>query len=244
MREFDFRRNKKTVLFFAESSGIILLISEVFYSSLLAAVFLTPLFIPIYLRMKRRNDEKGRKDLMLEFRECLGSVMTGLKAGYSPENAFRNARQEMTFMYGSRSRICRELDRIAGGLDNNIPLERLLAEFGDRSSIREIQDFAEIFAIAKRSGGNMSEILAGTAQQIQNRIEVEKEIDVLISSRKLEQHIMDVVPFAIILYISISSEGFFDVLYHNPAGILIMTGCLAVYLAAFGLSEKILNIRV
>jgi tight adherence protein B len=34
------------------------------------------------------------------------------------------------------------------------------------------------------------------------------------------------------------------VLYHNAAGILFMTVCLAVYLAAFLLSEKILQIRM
>lgn len=244
MQEFNFRKDKKSCLFLIESLGIILIISEIFYSSLLAAVILTPLFIPIYLRMKRRNDEKGRTDLMLEFRECLNSVETSLKAGYSPENAFRSAGQEMEFMYGGRSRICRELAVIVGGLDSNIPLERLLFELAVRSGVREIRDFAEIFAIAKRSGGNMTEILADTAEQIESRIEVEKEIDVLLSSRRLEQHIMDAVPFAIIFYISISSEGFFDVLYHNPAGILIMTACLAAYLAAFRLSEKILDIQV
>ncbi len=79
---------------------------------------------------------------------------------------------------------------------------------------------------------------------IQNRIEVENEINVMISAKKLEQSIMDLVPFIIILYIGVTSKGFFDVLYHNPAGILIMTGCLVVYFAAFLLSEKIIRIRV
>jgi len=55
---------------------------------------------------------------------------------------------------------------------------------------------------------------------------------------------MNVVPFFIIFYISLTSKGFFDVLYHNPVGILIMTICMAVYLAAFLLSEKIVEIEV
>lgn len=231
-------------MFFLESLGLLLLISEIFYSSLLAAVFLTPLLIPIYLRQKRRSNEKKRKELVTEFKECINSVMMAMKAGYSAENAFLSANREMGFLYGKHSIICRELNLLEGGLENHVPLDQLLSEFAARSKVSEIEDFAEIFMIARKSGGNMTQILSRTVLQIQSRIEVEKEIDVLVSSRKLEQHIMDLVPFAIILYISVFSRGFFDVLYHNPAGILIMTVCLGVYLAAFLLSEKILSIPV
>ena len=104
--------------------------------------------------------------------------------------------------------------------------------------------FADVFLTAKRSGGNMTEILAETADMIEQKMAVDREIDVLLSSRKLEQKIMNVVPFFIIFYISLTSKGFFDVLYHNPVGILIMTICMAVYLAAFLLSEKIVEIEV
>ena len=75
-------------------------------------------------------------------------------------------------------------------------------------------------------------------------MDVEREIRVLMSSKKLEQTIMDVVPFGIIAYIGITSRGFFDVLYHNAAGVLIMTACLLAYLGAFVLSEKIAAIKV
>ena len=90
----------------------------------------------------------------------------------------------------------------------------------------------------------MVEILEKTADQIRDRIDIENEIRILLGSRRMEQRIMDAVPFLIIAYIGTVSRGFFDVLYHNAAGILFMTVCLAVYLAAFLLSEKILQIRM
>ena len=55
---------------------------------------------------------------------------------------------------------------------------------------------------------------------------------------------MNLVPFLIISYISMTSTGFFDVLYHNAVGIAIMTVCLVVYVAAYRLSEKIVDIEV
>ena len=90
----------------------------------------------------------------------------------------------------------------------------------------------------------MTDILSRTITLIQSRIEVETEIQVMLSAKKMEQHIMDLVPFFIIVYIQLSSPGFFDVLYHNMAGILFMSICLVLYLSAFVLSEKILAIKV
>lgn len=173
-----------------------------------------------------------------------GSILTALKAGYSAENAIRESEKEMAFLYGKHSEICTELQKVVNGLDNRIPVERLLLSFADRSRVEEIREFAEVFAIAKRSGGNMTEILQRTITLIQSRMDVEKEIAVMLSSRRIEQLIMDAVPFAIILYIRLTSPGFFDILYHNTTGALIMTICLVLYGAAVWLSEKIMDIKV
>ena len=88
----------------------------------------------------------------------------------------------------------------------------------------------------------MTDILMRTIRIIQSRIEVENEIGVLLSSKKMEQKIMDLVPFGIILYIDATTPGFFNALYHNAFGVLLMSVLLAVYLAAYLLAEKILDI--
>ena len=90
----------------------------------------------------------------------------------------------------------------------------------------------------------MTEVIERSALVIEEKIKTEKEIQVLISARKLEQKIMNVVPFAILLYVGITSKEFFDVLYYNSAGVIIMTVCLAVYLGAVLLSRRIVNIEV
>ena len=238
------RQDKFVFVFLAEGLAILLVIAQVFYKSFAAVLFMTPLLIPIIRRAKARRRERLGSELLNEFKEMAASVLTALKAGYSAENAMLEALGEMEFLYGPKAPICRELLIIRGGLENHIPLESLLDDFAARSGIEEIREFADVFAIAKRSGGNMTEILMRTIRIIQSRIEVENEIGVLLSAKKMEQKIMDVVPFVIIIYIGTTSRGFFDVLYHNVAGIIIMTACLGVYAAAYLLSEKIVQIRV
>lgn len=52
---------------------------------------------------------------------------------------------------------------------------------------------------------------------------------------------MNVMPFAVLAYVDASNKGYFDSLYHNLTGVVIMTVCLIVYLAAYFLSGWILD---
>lgn len=219
-------------------------IAYFFYRSVLACVFLLPVFV-FFLQEKRRElAKKRRQELSMQFKDMILSVSANQKAGYSVENAIREAYRDMLMLYGKDSYICKELSFIMKGLDNNVVLEKLLYNLGVRSRVPDILQFADVFLIAKRNGGNMTEILAETASTMEQKVEVDREIQVLISSKQMEQKIMNVVPFLIIFYISITSKGFFDVLYHNLAGIVIMTICLIIYFIAFRMSRQIVEIEV
>ncbi|MCR5675553.1 MAG: type II secretion system F family protein [Lachnospiraceae bacterium] len=224
--------------------GVIALFAWFFYRSLWAALFLSPLFFPFFIREKKEADAKRSRELGIQFRDAILSVATSQKAGYSAENAFREAVNDMSLLYGKGSPIVKEFSRIVKGLANNVTLEKLLFDLGERSNHPDIREFAQVFAVAKRSGGNMTQMIADTADVIGERLAVENEIAVLLAAKKMEARIMDIVPFFIIFYVGLTSPGFFDVLYHDLTGVAIMSACLAVYLAAYLLSEKIMSVEV
>ena len=220
------------------------LLGAVFYRSAAASVLLIPAGA-VYAGQRRKERQAGKQRVLAgQFRDALESVITSLKAGASPENAFRESRKEMVFQYGEDALISGERRRIENGLENRVPLEKLLEEFAKGWDIEEIREFAEVFAIVKRGGGNMVEVLGRTAEMLQERIEVEAEIQILLGNRKMEGQIMEMTPFLLVFYVGLTSPGFFDILYHNVTGILFMTACLAGYLAAYTLSERILDIRM
>ncbi|MCM1145908.1 MAG: type II secretion system F family protein [Clostridium sp.] len=241
----DYRFNgREWILYLLEGILLAGIISYFFYQSVWAFLFFLPV-VPFFLKWKKKElAGKRRQELSVQFKDAVLSVSANQKAGYSVENAFREAYRDMAMLYGRDSHICKELNYIAKGLDNNMVLEKLLYELGVRSHVQDILQFADVFLIAKRTGGNMTEILSETANSIEEKSAVDKEIQVLLSSKKMEQKIMNVIPFFIIFYISITSKGFFDVLYHNLIGIVIMTCCLFLYLTAFMLSRKIIAIEV
>lgn len=221
---------------------LVIVLGFLFYDSLIAILILACL-LPFHYHFEKKKLQKRKKEaLALHFKEALHSILAALKAGYSVENAFVEAYQDLEYRFGEETVIVEELLYINRQVKNNIPIERLVDQFAGKSNVDDIRDFARIFRVAKRSGGDMGRIMERSIAIITQRMEIKEDIRILVAAKKYEQQIMDMVPMGIILYIRISNPGYFDGLYHNVAGILIMTAALIVYLAAYALSEKILEI--
>lgn len=239
-RYYQWQRGEKlrTILVCAALTG---LLAYFFYRSLWAVIPLGAIGIYFFLDIRRKKAKKTRNELTAQFRECILSVVSSLQAGYSVENAFLESEKDMELMYGKSSLIGGELKFIRRGLQINITLEELLTDIGLRSGSSDIGEFAQIFAQAKRSGGNMTEIIKNSAAQIGKRIELRQEIQVLLGGKQMEFMIMKLMPFGILLYVSMGSPGYFNPLYHNFSGIAVMTGCLVVYSGAYFLGESVMG---
>ena len=173
-------------------------------------------------------------------------LSVNLQAGNSAENSFAYTLKEMQKIFGNKSDMTKECETIVKGLQNNIVLEKLISSFGERSHIEEITEFAEVFSIAKRSGGNLKEVMEVvlTSEVIDTKIELKREFKTLISSKQFEHRLMCLIPFLIVGYIGVTSPGYFEVFYGNTKGVLIMSICLLVYIGAFVWGEKIANIKI
>lgn len=220
---------------------VVVVLSYFFYRSAWAMLPLSAVGVLYFRQLQVNRAKLAREELTMQFKECILSVAASLKAGYAVENAFVESRNDMKLLYGEQSAIYVELEHIRRGLVINITLEELLADLAERSASEEILQFASVFAIAKKSGGRLPEIIQNTASLISSRIDAAREIKTLLSGRQMEQNIMKIMPFGILFYLGITYPGYFDSLYHNLQGVAIMTVCLAVYVAAYLLGDKILE---
>ena len=215
-----------------------------FYRSVITAIILW-VFFPLYYKKKsKKMAKKKQEQLGKEFKDSIQSVATSLAAGYSIENAFRKSYQEMKHQYGNHANMVLELQYINSSLSLNVPLEQLLNDFADRSGLEDVRSFCEVFTFAKRSGGDFIQIIHMTVTRIAEKNEIIEDIQTEITGKRVEQKVMNLMPAMILLYVDISFSGYLDVLYGNPVGIAVMSICLAVYLGAYFLSEKIMDITV
>lgn len=207
------------------------------------------LLFPLTYRMYRKSYVQERlkqrkEQLLTAFKDTMQAVSAALLAGYSMENAWREAERELGELHGETSPMFLELQQMNTAVKMNEPLEQVLAAFAVRSGCEEIESFAEVFSFAKRSGGDFAKIIRTTVQKLTGRLEVEREIATVLAGKKLEGKIMNFMPMAILAYLTVTSGDFLNVLYGNILGISVMTGALGVYVAALKLSAHILDIQI
>ena len=99
-------------------------------------------------------------------------------------------------------------------------------------------------AVAGRSGGNLIKMMKKMVQTIEERLEVEDEIDTMVTAKRMEYNIMSAMPFVIVLYMRVCNPGYMDVLYGNIPGASLMTVCLGLIVMTILWGRKIININV
>jgi tight adherence protein B len=235
---------KEWIQYFSIGAIIGALIGYVFYSNLIG-MLLFMLYGFIFLRNKKRElTEKRKWQLNLEFRDGLDLVSSALNAGYSVENAFAQSVKDLKLMYNSDSLIVSEFESIVNQVYMNRNLEEILMDFGDRSQVEDIINFADVFDTAKRTGGDIIKIIRSTCNTIGDKIEIKREIITLITAKRFESNIMSLIPLGIILYLRMGSPEFLSPLYHNLFGSIFMSIILALYYFAYQLGRRIMNIEV
>jgi tight adherence protein B len=225
------------------SAGTFLLI-YLFYHSILASVvfagaggFLYPQY------QKKELAKKSRWRLMVEFKDAMDSMVSALVAGYSMENAVSEAYKDLKLMYERDTPMLLELKNLKQKLRLQQPLDKLLLEFGRRSGVEDILTFAQIYATARKSGGNLVKVMKRTADNIGEKMEIQREIQTMIAGKKMESLCMMVIPLFIILYMQFFSPGFLNPVYSGISGRMFMSAMLAAYILSVLWSRSIMNIR-
>ncbi len=235
---------KEFVLALVEGFIKIGIISFFFYRTwVTCVVFLPYLFLQVK-KKKVRKKEEYRDKLLRQFQDGILAISSALYSGYSIENSFFEARKDLSLLYDKKEPIMIEFSKIIRGLEANERIEKLLEEFAGKSGLEDVESFAAVFSTARQWGGDMSLIIRATADRISGKIEVMREIKTILSSKTFELKIMQILPLLIMLYVELTTPGFFAPMYGNLTGIVVMTGCLAVYIFSGFLGDRIMKIQV
>lgn len=222
---------------------ISLIVAYLFYNS---ALFVIPLLVPveiIIIKSYGKMREKRRlRQIEGEFEEMLDCLAGALRAGYSLDNAFVECRKELVVMYGDTSLLVKELNIICHGLKMNIPIEKLVYNMAAGTRVRTISEFAQVLAIAKRTGGDFVSVIRQNADAIRSKRLVLDEIETMIAAKKYENLIMNLMPPGMILYLRITSPEYTKPLYNNVMGICIMTLVFIIYIAGIYFGARIMDI--
>lgn len=226
------------------AAAALLLIGYIFYRSMILALLLTPISF-FYPKIRIKQIIKKRKEeLKLQFKDALQSLASSLHAGKSFESAMRSAIADLLIQYETDSYIIREFEIIVRRLESNETIERAFDEFAGRSKLEEIQNFAEVLEICKRSGGNLITAIRSSTEIITDKIEVLNDINSILAEKKLEQNILSIMPIVMVLMLSISAKEFMLPVFTEAVGRIVMTISMGLFATAYFIAGKITNIEV
>ena len=229
---------------FLQGSMLLVLISYLFYDTWKFAILFSPYLIRYIKSWKKKTIKKREQRFRLQFKEAIQSLSTGLNVGYSVENALVEAHKELKGMYRRDELMLRELTYMIHQIRMNVTSERAFQDLAARTADEDVQTFVTVFNMAKRSGGDMMEIIRNVVHQMGDKIDVEREIQTVISAKKMELRIMTIIPLVMIVYLKICFSEFMEVLYGNVTGIVIMSICLVIYLISYEMGKRMVEIEV
>ena len=197
-----------------------------------------------FVPMRTKQIQKNRQNkLRSQFRDMLEALSTAFGAGKNVNDAFLSVEEDLANQYEEGAFILRELHLINTGVANGMTLEEMLGDFGRRSGVVDIQDFADVFDICYRQGGNIKETVKNTCQIIGDKIGVMEEIETTVTGSKNEQYVMLVMPIALIAMIKSTSPDFARN-FTTPSGLIATTVGLVMFVASYLLGTKLLDIKV
>lgn len=221
-------------------SGAVLYI---FYESLIVSVIVGMICGFFFISIRRNQIIHKRKvTLTLQFRSLLDALSTSIGAGKNMFAAFDGAADDLTLQYSENADIVKEVNIIRMGLYNNMQIEDLLTNFAERSGLEDISNFANVFATCYKKGGNIRDVIKNTATIIGDKIEVQMEVETMVSGQKSQQNIMLVMPVVFILVMKSMGGELIDL--KSPVGVLSVSAAIVIFILAYFLGKKILDIKL
>lgn len=187
--------------------------------------------------------EKKRNALRNQFRDMLEGLTTSLGTGRNMPDSFKAVYEDLQVQYEEGAAILEELKIILVGIRNNDKLEDLLMDFGARSGIEDIVSFANVFAISNSKGGNHKETIRNTYAILSDKMEINEDIETIVTANKTEQNMMIFMPVILIGMIKMMSTDF-AANFTTPAGILATTLGIGLFVAAYYVGRVVLDIKV
>ncbi|MGN0488114.1 MAG: type II secretion system F family protein [Ruminococcus sp.] len=212
-------------------------------SNLIVFLLFGCISLRIFLPMRKTAlYEKRNTKFTLQFREMLSSLSTSLSSGDNVYGAFNNAYAEICSQFGEGSMMAQELYVLVHGMDNGYTIVELLKDFSERSVSEDIINFVNVFETCYRTGGDMKAVIRNTYDLIGDKIAITEEIKTKLTSNKMQQNVMSIMPIVIIAFLRFSSSQFSEN-FSSPSGVVMMTVAVAIFVGSYLYGRKIIDVK-
>ena len=206
----------------------------------------SPIAYPIAVLKYKEMMLKKRKDkLRSQFKDVLYSMSSSFATGDHMVHAMGKSISFLENIHGKGTDMESELKNMIGKINETGEDEiELWTDFGKRSGVEDIRDFAEVFASCRDAGGNIVRTVDRAAEILNQKISVENEIRIMASQKVAEGRLVGAMPILMIVFLRLTSPSYMKVMYESTVGRIVMTISMLITIAAFIVTKKVTEIEV
>ncbi len=186
------------------------------------------------LRLRNKRFEKFKE----HFPDVLDSLARALRAGYPLSASMELIANE------TPPPVSVEIRRVSAEANLGRGWPQALENMGKRVPLLEINMFIAAVQLHARTGGKLSEVLAGLAENMRETLALRGEVRALAAHGKLTGFILSLLPIGIATMMLFVSPDYMQGLLHHPWGKNMIGAAAACLLLAHFIIGKIVDIRI
>ncbi len=192
--------------------------------------------IPIFVvRMKKQKRTLAFEE---QFPDALDMLTSALRAGLALTAAVQVVAEEAPDPVGKEFRVLFEENRL--GLD----MKHAVQMMAERVDSTEARLFATALILQRETGGNLAEVLDGTAAVIRDRFRILRDVRTMTAQARMSGAILMLLPLALAATIMVLAPDYLVGLAHDPSGKYLIPMAVFLQVTGFLIMRRIVDIKV
>ncbi|MCP5084268.1 MAG: type II secretion system F family protein [Alphaproteobacteria bacterium] len=201
-----------------------------------AAGFSGALGVPRWLVMFLR---KKRQDKFLnEFANAIDVMVRGIKAGLPVNDTLHIIATE------AADPVAPEFAEVVEGQRIGITIDQGIERMYERVPLQEVNFLGIVLAIQSKTGGNLSEALGNLSNVLRDRKKMKAKIVSVSQEAKSSAAIIGALPFCIMLALYVLRPEYISILFTDPMGQMMLTGCAVWMALGILVMKKMINFNI
>jgi tight adherence protein B len=165
-------------------------------------------------------------------------MSNGLKAGFSISQVFENISKN------GDPPISQEFDLFVQQTRLGVSFSESLKNMEERVQSQDMTLLVLAIETARKTGGNLTEVMENIAHTIRERIRIQGRIKTLTAQGRMQGIVVGLMPVGIFFMLMFMQPALMQAFIHSGAGLAIMGGAVLLIICGGLMIKKIVNIDI